>query len=428
MRRGFVILSGDEDPIPRRSAVNLDCGAPRPPPKLIPLARPEPRITAATLRPGRATRGASQLRCAMLPPAAVPYREPLLAALAAREELCLRVVFQAQQPAGWDMDQGWYATDHDYDAAVLGALQWARSGRTPIMLSRGLWRALERFAPDVVVAWEFGPAALVARAWCSRRRRALVHFSELGAPAAHELPAAQRRLHGALLRRAAGAIGASTQARERLVGLGAPPLRTVMSLQSVDADSIRTAAAARPTRPPGDPLRLLCVARLTPEKNIAALIRAAASTEPGALELDVIGDGPLRAELQSLAASVPSTVRFHRAVSPAEMAQAYASADAFALISHYEPFGVALREAVAAGLPLIASTRAGATGDIAIAGRNALVVDPGDHAAIAAAVHLLTSDPARRIAMAQASGEIDAEWPLERSVDAFARAVLLARG
>jgi glycosyltransferase involved in cell wall biosynthesis len=83
---------------------------------------------------------------------------------------------------------------------------------------------------------------------------------------------------------------------------------------------------------------------------------------------------------------------------------------------------------VAAGLPLIASERAGATGDVAVARRNAIVVDPDDRFAIATAVRRLAADPALRQQMAAASREIDQEWPLERSVDAFDRAVHTARG
>jgi glycosyltransferase involved in cell wall biosynthesis len=170
------------------------------------------------------------------------------------------------------------------------------------------------------------------------------------------------------------------------------------------------------------------VARLVSDKNLGALIVATAGAGPGAVELDLIGDGPLRAPLESLASAAGAVVRFHGARSAAQTAQAYADADALALVSHHEPFGVALREGVAAGLPLIASAAAGATGDIAVAGRNAIVVDPDDTPGIAAAVRTLAEDGARRAAMAQASREIDAEWPLQRSVDGFARAVLLAGG
>ncbi len=114
-----------------------------------------------------------------------------------------------------------------------------------------------------------------------------------------------------------------------------------------------------------------------------------------------------------------------RCPSPADTALAYAEADVLALVSHHEPFGVALREGVAAGLPLIASARAGATGDIAVHGRNAIVVDPSDRLAITAAVRTLAGDPDRLAAMAAASREIDGDWPLQRSVDAYAHAVVL---
>jgi glycosyltransferase involved in cell wall biosynthesis len=242
------------------------------------------------------------------------------------------------------------------------------------------------------------------------------------------VPAPQRRLHRFLACRAAGAIGASTQARDRLIALGADPSRTVVSLQSVDAEPIRVAAAARGPHRAERPLQLLCVARLVQDKNLSGLIAAAASVGPDAVELDLVGDGPLRGELESQARASPAVVRFHGALSSAGTAQAYANADVLALVSHHEPFGVALREGAAAGLPLIASVRAGATGDIAVAGRNAIVVDPRDGTAIVAAVRALAADPVRRATMADASREIDAEWPLQRSVDAFARAAVLAGG
>jgi glycosyltransferase involved in cell wall biosynthesis len=358
----------------------------------------------------------------VLAPAAVPYREPLFTALAARADLRLRVLYGAERLAGWDVGADWLSRKHGYDAAFLPALQRRRAGRSPIMLTRGVWRALDAFEPDVVVIWEFGPTALLARAWCARRGRAAVHFSELGEAAARAVPAPQRALHGALARRAAATIGASTQARDRLVAIGADPERAVVSLQSVDADAIRAARAAATQRQRSGSLRLLSVARLVPDKNVGALIDAVST----GVELHVVGDGPLLGELQARAAARGAAVTFTPFVSPAELATIYAAAQALALVSLHEPFGVALREGVAAGLPLIASSRAGATGDVAVAGRNAIVVDPDDPGAIAAAVALLARDGALRARMSAASLQIDAEWPLSRTVDGFARAIALA--
>jgi glycosyltransferase involved in cell wall biosynthesis len=358
----------------------------------------------------------------VLAPAAVPYREPLFTALAARDDLQLRVVYGAHRLAGWDVGADWLSTEHGYDAVFLPALQRGRTGRSPIMLTRGVWPALDSFEPDVVVMWEFGPTALVARAWCARRGRAAVHFSELGEAAARAVPAPQRALHRALARRAAAAIGASTQARDRLVAIGADPARAVVSLQSVDADAIRAARSMTPRGERRGRLRLLCVARLVPDKNIGALIDAVGD----GVELQVVGDGPLLSGLQSRAAARGAAVSFMPSVSPAELARVYAGAQALALVSLHEPFGVALREGVAAGLPLIASSRAGATGDVAVAGRNAIVVDPDDGDGIAAAVAVLARDGALCEQMSAASLQIDGEWPLSRTVDGFARAIALA--
>jgi glycosyltransferase involved in cell wall biosynthesis len=90
------------------------------------------------------------------------------------------------------------------------------------------------------------------------------------------------------------------------------------------------------------------------------------------------------------------------------MGDFYARADVFALVSTFEPFGVVVREAVAAGLPIICSRRAGAAGDIAVEGRNALLVDPDDAGQIAAALTRVIDDPPLRAALATASRKIDA--------------------
>ena len=69
-------------------------------------------------------------------------------------------------------------------------------------------------------------------------------------------------------------------------------------------------------------------------------------------------------------------MRLHGYVAPDELPGLYPDADVLALVSTYEPFGVAVREAAAAGLPLICSVRAGAAGDVAVDGENAVLVDP----------------------------------------------------
>jgi glycosyltransferase involved in cell wall biosynthesis len=89
---------------------------------------------------------------------------------------------------------------------------------------------------------------------------------------------------------------------------------------------------------------------------------------------------------------------------------------------------VTVREAAAAGLPLICSLRAGAAGDVAVEGENALLVDPGDRGAIAAALRRIVREPQLRERLAAGSLAVTERHPLEADAEAFERAVLRAAG
>ncbi|MBV9603900.1 MAG: glycosyltransferase family 4 protein, partial [Solirubrobacterales bacterium] len=91
-------------------------------------------------------------------------------------------------------------------------------------------------------------------------------------------------------------------------------------------------------------------------------------------------------------------------------------------VSTYEPFGVAVREAAAAGLPIVCSRVAGAAGDVAIEGRNAILVDPRDPEEVAGALQRLVADPALRARMGAESRAIDRETD-GVEVNAFVEAV-----
>jgi glycosyltransferase involved in cell wall biosynthesis len=362
-----------------------------------------------------------------LPPVAVPYREPLFELLAANPSLRLRVIYQAAGQPGWDQPAGWFSSDHSYDSTALRSGQRSRPGRTPLVLPRGLGRELGRFDPQVVVSWEYGPTTLRALAWATRRRRPLVIFSELPPAADPELPAAQLRLHRLLVRRAAGFVVASSAARRRVLALGAAPEAVQVSLQSADLEPF--ASAPRPERP-ARPVRLLYVGRLVADKNLERLLRAlgAAGLGPSEAELELCGTGPLEARLRALAGELGLSVRLRGYVAPSELPAAFASADALVLPSLYEPFGVAVREAAAAGLPVVCSREAGAAGDFAVPGRNALLVDPRSERSLAEALAAVAGDPELRARMAAESRALSAEHPLEADAQAFERAVSRAAG
>jgi glycosyltransferase involved in cell wall biosynthesis len=367
------------------------------------------------------------VRCAVLPPVPVPYREPLFARLAERGRLDPTVIYQSGRQPGWDQRPDWFPERHAYHSVVLRSWQRRRLGRTPVVVPRGLGRALSELDPACVVSWEYGPATLRSLVWCGRRRRPLVIFSELTPASERDLPSPQLRLHRLLARRATGFVAASSGARERLLAMGIPSKRIEVSLQS--ADVARFSQRRDPGRRDG-PVRVLSVGRLVSDKNVRALLEAFAEAglRKDEAELEICGTGPLERELRQEARRLGVPARFLGYVEPAALPERYEAADVLALVSTYEPFGVAVREAVAAGLPLLCTRVAGAVGDFAREGENALLVDPVSRAEVAAALGRLVREPRLRERMAAASRALAEATPPEADVEAFERAVLKAVG
>lgn len=372
------------------------------------------------------------LRVVALPPAPAAYREPLFSALAARPDIELRVIYQSRAPASWEGAPGFFPTEHAYPAVHLRARQRARPGRSPIVVPAGVERELRAADPDCVIAVEYGVASLRALAWARLHRRAFVIFSDCTPEIDRLLSPGQLTLHRLLARHADQMIAVSGAGRRRLESFGVAPGRITLAPQQGDLGPIRAATAGRRRGATGTPVVLVSAGRLVPDKNFGALIEAAARVDPAGarLRLRIAGTGFESDRLRALAAARGVAVEFLGAVPPAGMGALYAEADAFALVSTFEPFGVVVREAVAAGLPIICSRRAGAAGDVAVEGRNALLVDPEDVAGIAAALERIIRDPALRAALAAGSRQLDAagEGADVAAFTAAARAAAARRG
>lgn len=104
----------------------------------------------------------------------------------------------------------------------------------------------------------------------------------------------------------------------------------------------------------GSPRRILSVGRLVPNKDHACILRAIEGLD---VDLTIIGDGPLRPSLEALAArlGMAGRVRFIPSVPHREIQRYYAEADLFAIATRYEGFCIPVLEAMAAGLPVVAS-------------------------------------------------------------------------
>ena len=167
---------------------------------------------------------------------------------------------------------------------------------------------------------------------------------------------------------------------------------------AVNSTSFRPATAARRAAArarlglPAEGLWIGTTARLVPQKAVADLL-AALALQP-ALRLVVLGDGPLRSQLAAHPAVRSGCARLLGARD--DVADCLPAIDVFALASHWEGEPIALLEAMACGLPWVASRTAGAA-ELAAASGTGVLVDVAAPAQLAAALtELLADRPARR--------------------------------
>lgn len=163
---------------------------------------------------------------------------------------------------------------------------------------------------------------------------------------------------------------------------------------------------------------LLCVATLTPRKGHAVLIDALAGLKEKPWTLVCAGsetrDPATTAALRRAIADagLGERVQLLGEVDAARLNQLYDGADLFVLPSHHEGYGMVLAEALARGLPVLATT-AGAMADTVPAGAGVLV-PPGDTPALRSALANLLDRPARRLELAagaRAARERLPTWP-----------------
>jgi glycosyltransferase involved in cell wall biosynthesis len=153
----------------------------------------------------------------------------------------------------------------------------------------------------------------------------------------------------------------------------------------------------RPGPASHDPPYVAAVGRLVPQKGFDVLIRAMSDASLAGLELKIAGDGFERRRLGQLALDLglASRVAFLGSIGRSKVAELLAGATAFAMPSRGEPFGIALLEAFAAGVPSVAS-RSGGVSEFARDGTSALLVDQDDPDALAAALTKIQSDSTLR--------------------------------
>lgn len=288
---------------------------------------------------------------------------------------------------------------------------------------RGVRHALATFGPDVVHAHQ--PTAPSTGLWATLEARApVVGTFHSGATRArlYDLAApVLRRVAARLAVRIAVSERAAEFERERIGGA----FRVIAN--GVDVDRWATARPADL----GEGRSLLFVGRLDARKGfpvaIAAFERLATARDD--LRLIAVGDGPERAAVDALPTMLRARVTMLGAVPNAELPPIHAACDLYLGPSTGgESFGIVLVEAMAAGLPVVASDTPGYD-EVVTDGVDGLLVPPNDPAALAAAAGRVLDDPelVARLAAAARDRARAFAWPtvIEQIEDAYRDALVI---
>jgi 1,2-diacylglycerol 3-alpha-glucosyltransferase len=363
-----------------------------------------------------------------------PYRIPVFNALAEREEVDLHVVFLSETDKSmrqWRV----YSDEIRFSHEVLPSWR-GRLGKYNVLVNHRVASALQRARPEVIVCGGYNYlASWQAQRWARRNRVQFLLWCESTASDQRSGHGLVESLKESFLRGCDGFVVPGRSAREYVQRLGAPAGKIFVAPNAVDIDLFATGDrtvrgnAERVRQKLGLPSRyFLFVGRLVEAKGVFDVLDAYSRLDAGLrseVGLVFAGDGPERAELETLARDIyPGAVHFPGFVHRDELASYYSLAECFVLPTHSDTWGMVVNEAMACGLPVICTEVAGCAADLIKA--NGRLVEAGNALQLAEAMREIAGDAGLRSAMSRESSKLIRNYSPEMCARGIAEATVAA--
>jgi len=293
------------------------------------------------------------------------------------------------------------------------------------MLAPAVWKEIRISALDALVVHGHSPAALIVGIAAAKMfgipvfMRGETHLALSRSSFKAWLRKSIMRAFYASLN---GVLAIGSANRDFYRAMGVPERRIFRAPYTVD--NARFMEAARMTESERTEMRaklgvhddrpiLLYSAKFEERKCPGDLLRASAqlNADGEVFQLAMVGSGAMEAELRGLAATLGmGNVHFHGFVNQTTIPRIYAACDVFVLPSKDEPWGLAINEAMCAGLPIVASAEIGCVPDLVRDGVNGRIFRAGDIAELGSALRSMIGDRETRLAMGAASRAIISRW------------------
>jgi glycosyltransferase involved in cell wall biosynthesis len=369
---------------------------------------------------------------------------PIFRRMATHPALDLHVAYCTLRgaEAGHDPEFG---TNIQWDVPLLDGYSWSHipnhgSGDESFfgLCNPGLWARIRRGNFDAVLCYTgYVRASFWIAYFASKLSRTAFLF---GADTTTLAPrdgrswktSIKKILWPRLFRLADQVIVPSSGSRDLMLSLGLTAERVTLTPYSVDNDwwMQKSSQVERHSVRAGwnageDTAVILFCAKLQPWKRPLDLLRAFAKANLENALLVFAGEGPLRPQLESEAATlgISSRVRFLGFVNQSQLPTVYNSADLMVLPSDYEPFAVVVNEAMCCGCPVIASDHVGAARDLVAPVAPQFVFPCGNVDALAAILKDALADRTRLQSIARAAVAHIHTWSPEANIAATIEAI-----
>lgn len=208
--------------------------------------------------------------------------------------------------------------------------------------------------------------------------------------------------------------------------LGVPSGKMAIVYNGVDTGRFRPPADPRAA---DGPVRIVAVGRMVEEKDYPLLLKALAELKRAGLAFvaEVVGDGPLAPQLRHLHAALDLGAQVRFLGRCEDIPEILRRSDIYVLSSKSEGMPIALLEAMATALPVVA-TAVDAVPEVIVDGINGLLVPPGDPRALAAALARLIADPELRARIgARGLRDVRTLFSIESTTQLYAEHLGIAR-
>lgn len=294
-------------------------------------------------------------------------------------------------------------------------------GRTYLVRQSNVMEWLEQWQPDVLVV-EASPRIInlsTAIHWMHTRKRTVIGWG-LGVTLGRKLPGLKKTFREQFISQFDALLAYSTAGKEAYAGLGFPGEKIFVSPNAVTPRPAWKMPDRKNHFKENIPT-LLFVGRLVKQKRVDILLRACADLKKSMqLRLVIVGDGPDRQSMETLAAEILPDIRFTGDLRGEELAREFREADLFILPGLG---GLAVQQAMSYALPIIAAQADGTQADLVRSG-NGWQIPTGEVAVLANTLRTALEDVPRLRKMGRESFRIvSEEINLEAMVEAFANTI-----